>query len=108
MERFREGEFDLAYSRNALDHSYDPMRAIKQMVMLVKPGQYVYLDHKAHEAVKARYTGLHQWNFDVKDGRFVLWSKTEEIDIANALSDRAEVTVSVVRGDLVATLRRMR
>ena len=46
-ERFAKDHFDVAYSRNALDHSYEPVKAIGAMVEVVKPGGCVLLEHFA-------------------------------------------------------------
>ena len=37
LDRFSPDSFDLAYARNALDHGYDPLGALSQMVTVVKP-----------------------------------------------------------------------
>lgn len=71
-ESFPRNHFDLAYASNSLDHSYDPLRAIREMFEVVKPGSHVYLWHFAHVGVAEGYTGLHQWNFDLEGGDMVL------------------------------------
>src|SRR5262249_23151674 len=68
VERFAPDSFDLAYARNSLDHSYNPLAAIRSMLAVVKPQRYVYLWHVANEGVRERYTGLHQWNLDMRHG----------------------------------------
>lgn len=90
-KRFKNRRFDLVHCRNALDHSYNPMEGIKQMLAVTKPGGTVVLDHYTNEAVALSYQGLHQWNFDVQDGRFVLWSRLCKIDVAEELKDIATV-----------------
>ncbi|MFM1769398.1 MAG: hypothetical protein RJA22_1927 [Verrucomicrobiota bacterium] len=72
LEQFAENSFDLAYASNSLDHSYDPLGAIRQMFAVVKPGCWVYLWHFAHVGVTEGYAGLHQWDFDLKDGDVIL------------------------------------
>src|SRR5690242_21051489 len=74
-ERFAPRSFDVAYARNALDHSSDPRAVIEQMLTLATG--FVALRHYRNEAVVERYEELHQWNFDVRDGRLVLWSPRE-------------------------------
>ncbi|HWN95605.1 MAG TPA: class I SAM-dependent methyltransferase, partial [Methylomirabilota bacterium] len=69
---FPPDSFDLAYASNALDHCRDPLQAIRQMVRVVKPGSHVYLWHFANVGVAECYTGLHQWNFEIKQGDFVI------------------------------------
>jgi SAM-dependent methyltransferase len=72
LEQFAENFFDLAYASNSLDHSYDPLGAIEQMFRVVKPGGHVYLWHFSRAGVTEGYTGLHQWNFEIKDGELLL------------------------------------
>ena len=54
------GYFDLAYARNSLDHGYDPLRAIAQML---DAAPVVRLEHVVRVAELERHAGLHQWNF---------------------------------------------
>jgi len=72
LEQFEENEFDLAYASNALDHSQDPLAAIEQMIAVVKPLRYVYLWHFANEGIAEAYGGLHQWNFQIQKGDFLI------------------------------------
>jgi SAM-dependent methyltransferase len=90
-ERFAPASFDLAYAQNALDHSYAPMEAIRQMLILVRPQRYVLLRHARNEAVAQRYAGLHQWNFDLRGDRFVIWNEKSSIDVADEIGKNGEV-----------------
>ena len=72
LDQFQENYFDIAYATNSLDHSYDPLLAIRQMFAVVKPQGYVYLWHFANVGVAEGYAGLHQWNFDIKHGDMIL------------------------------------
>jgi SAM-dependent methyltransferase len=90
LERFGPAAFDIAYSRNALDHAVDPMRIIENMVKVVRPAGYVLLRHVRNEAVNQDYVQLHQWNFDLRQGRFVVWRPGQEIDVGERLSGQAE------------------
>jgi SAM-dependent methyltransferase len=80
-ERFQENTLDLAFARNCLDHSYDPEKAILQMVKVVKPGRYVLLKHEPNVADSQRFHGLHQWNFRETSGDFVIASKWKSINM---------------------------
>ncbi len=72
LETFDAGSFDLAYASNSLDHTYDPLLVIRQMLGVVKPLHYVYLWHVVNEGARECYAGLHQWNFDIRKGEFVV------------------------------------
>lgn len=74
LETFPPDYFDLAYASNSLDHSYNPLKAIEQMLAVIKPGSYVYLWHFSNAGTHECYNGLHQWNFDINRGDFVIRS----------------------------------
>jgi SAM-dependent methyltransferase len=86
LDRFSRDSFDLAYARNALDHGYDPLGALSQMVAVVKPGARILIEHLVNEGKSGAYYGLHQWNFAVDGNAFILWSPRGRIDIGDALS----------------------
>jgi len=66
--RFPPDSFDLVFARNCLDHAYDPVLAIDQMVRVAKPGGHVLLEHHPNEAEERGYSDLHQWNFSTDEG----------------------------------------
>jgi SAM-dependent methyltransferase len=104
IEHFAPGQFDIAYSANALDHSADPLLIISNMVSVVRPGGAVILRHKRNEGQSARYGGLHQWNFDVSSGNLLLWNEAREIDVGAALAGRAATSAWLSHGEAVARL----
>jgi SAM-dependent methyltransferase len=95
LAKFPDERFDLVHCRNALDHSYAPLAAIKQMLAVTKSGGAVILDHYANEALHHSYTGLHQWNFDIQDNRFILWNRNSKIDVAQALQESAGSAIAI-------------
>ena len=72
LDHFPANSFDLAHASNSLDHSYDPLAAISQMLAVVKPCCYVYLWHFSNEGTHESFSGLHQWNFDSVKNDFVI------------------------------------
>jgi SAM-dependent methyltransferase len=94
---FDRGQFDIVHARNTLDHSYDPVRAVRQMAEVTKPGGAVILHHYRNEAKNEGYKGLHRWNLAVDSaGSFVIsrpkkpWGM-EHLDVAAELSDVLEL-----------------
>jgi SAM-dependent methyltransferase len=85
------GSFDIAHARNCLDHSYDPVTAVEQMLAAVRPGGVVLLRHEVDEGENENYAGLHQWNFSETDGHFVIWNKDAKVDMTERLADAATV-----------------
>jgi SAM-dependent methyltransferase len=92
LNLFRPGTFDLAFARNALDHCVDPVRVIRNMVQLVKEERFVVLRHRRREANTQLYRGLHQWNFDIEDGGFVIWrTRRDRVHLDRVLGPTAKV-----------------
>jgi SAM-dependent methyltransferase len=84
--QFGGGRFDLVHIRNALDHCYDPLLALREMLFVAKPGGTVFVHGFTNEAQAASYQGLHQWNIDVRGGRLVLWNKAGKVFVDDHLS----------------------
>jgi hypothetical protein len=49
------------------------------MVRAVKPGRWVLLKHVIDEGEREDYGGLHDWNFRIDEGRFVIWNRETTI-----------------------------
>ena len=96
--------FDVAYALNTLDHSYEPIRAIQQMVAVVRPGGIVLLQHQPNEAEHASYTGLHQWNFDCADGDCLVWRPGKKRRLREELAGQATVAASKADGVVTAVI----
>jgi len=106
--RLGADRFDVAYSRNALDHAVDPAVVVDEMVDVVRPGGIVVLDHVQNEGERNGYEQLHQWNFDVADGHLVVWRNDRRVDLTERLRDRADVACRLeTRGGLPVVLARI-
>lgn len=79
VEAVGEERFDIVHCRNALDHSYDPLRALGQMLAAARPGGTILLLHRENEGEHEQYAGFHAWNLTERDGRFVIWRGTEQV-----------------------------
>lgn len=101
-EAFAENSFDVAYALNTLDHSYEPMQAIRQMIAVVRPGGIVLLQHYPNEAENEAYSGLHQWNFDWVDSECLLWRPGKKWRLGTELAGQA--TVTGLKADGVVTV----
>ena len=91
LDQFQPESFDVVFSRNALDHCFDPMLGVSNMFALARVGGAVRLEHSLNEGENQRYQGLHQWNFDVEEGRFVMWNKDEHIYVDKVLPLQAKI-----------------
>jgi SAM-dependent methyltransferase len=90
-ERFPPESFDVAYARNSLDHGDDPLLIIRNMVSLVRPGGLVVLRHYRTEAETELYSGLHQWNFEIRDGDLLVWSRWARHNLTQILRRDVEL-----------------
>jgi SAM-dependent methyltransferase len=96
---FGPDHFDLVYAQNCIDHGYDPLRSIRQMLRLVKPGRVLLLEHALDEGEYMKYAGPHQWNFRAEEGRFVIWRPGLRVDAHSVLERNAEVELEVLPDD---------
>lgn len=98
---------DLVFSRNAIDHGYDPMLSIFNMVEAVKENCRVVVKHGVNEAEEAGYEGLHQWNFSAEEGRLILWKQGARWDVGSELKGRATVESFVENDWLVSVCQKL-
>jgi SAM-dependent methyltransferase len=106
---FDEATFDLAYARNSVDHSYEPITTIRQMLAVVKPGRRIVLERRIDEGEHEHYAGLHQWNFRQQDNRLLLWRPDTTLDIEEQLAGSGRlIEVSESDGWIIAALERSR
>jgi SAM-dependent methyltransferase len=98
LDLFAPGTFDIAYSHNALDHCYNPLHVIQNMIALVKSDGLVFLQHAKNEAIRQQGFGMHLWNFDIRGGSLVLWNESQLVDVTSYVQDEAQV-VCYTEGD---------
>ena len=91
LELFEPKSFDIAFAHNSVDHSYDPVLVIRNMLQVIKDHGSVVLSHMRNEAENEGYSGLHQWNFDVRDGDLILWNRAVEHNVSEFLRASASV-----------------
>ena len=67
--------FDIVHCVNALDHTTNPLKALKEMYRVCKPGGFIYLRHFVNVGESERYSGLHLWNIDLNaKGDCLVWN----------------------------------
>ncbi len=104
---FPADHFHFAHANNCLDHGFDPVESVSQMVQVVRPGGYVYLRHEVNVAETAGYMGMHQWNFLLDaNGDFIIRDKKRVVNMNKHLGRGVRIT-SQHEGDfLVTTIHR--
>ena len=106
VKKFGAATFDVAFALNALDHSADPLRVLDNMLTAITPGGRVALSHMHNEGERNGYFGIHFWNIDSRDGRFVIWNRRVTHDVTARLADRFETECWAVGDDWVHCLIR--
>jgi ubiquinone/menaquinone biosynthesis C-methylase UbiE len=90
---FEPNTFDLVTCSNALDHSFEPLRGIEEMLIVTKLNGRMHLTHRINEAVFGHYKGLHQWNFDAADGDFIIWGNEHRVNVNDVFKHCADIVV---------------
>ena len=85
--------YDLVYYRNALDHCFDPVTGVREMLYVAKLEGRVYLEHSVNEAVFGECSGFHQRNFNEDDGDLIVSDESHRTNVAKELADRAIVKI---------------
>lgn len=86
--------FDGIIICNALDHCFNPFKALIELLYVMKTGGYIYTNHHHAEAVYESYHGLHKFNIDyTKNDDLVIWNEENFINVTEALKSIAEIKV---------------
>lgn len=108
-EKFAENTFDIAYSRNAIDHAYNPIKCIEEMIKVTKKNHYIIIQVFEREGSYERWQGLHKWDFFIErnylgEKHFYLQRREgRTIDVTDFFRDVAEV-VSITKKDREITV----
>jgi SAM-dependent methyltransferase len=106
VEQFGRDRFDVVCCFNALDHAYEPLAVIDNMLDVARRGGFVVLEHRRNEAEHQLYRGLHQWNIDCRDDRFVIWSSRETVDVTERLRGVAKTTAWIEADRVLCVLEK--
>jgi SAM-dependent methyltransferase len=88
---FDPDSFDVVFARNTLDHGYDPVLAIKEMIKVAKPGGLIVTEHLANEALAEKWQGFHQWNFHVVDADFKIADHEKTHSLSEVIAGLASI-----------------
>ena len=76
LDRLDVGRFHAISAKNCLDHAYDVLAGLRQMIGCLEDRGLIQLGHYENEAEAQGYAGFHQWNIEVCEGRIHVWSKS--------------------------------
>lgn len=91
---YPQNSFDIVNMTNALDHAFNPLLGVYNMLAVCKIGGSVTLRHRENEAEFEDYVGLHNWNICEDSGNLIFWNKSEYINVTDTLGENAKVIVS--------------
>lgn len=102
----KDRSFDIAFARNSLDHTWNPMRAIRNMIEATSDDGFVLLKHRRNEAQAQSYQDLHQWNFDLRSGDLVIWNRLVSWNVDRELGRGMTVSTHETAGFLESIITR--
>lgn len=107
-EAFAGNYFDLTHVRNAMDHSANPLQAMRSLLSVTKPGGKLLLHHARKEGSQQDFGGFHQWDFDANAaGNFVISDKHgTTMDVSMELQEIATVRTTIEGDTILATIRK--
>lgn len=90
---FEKDSFDIVHMSNSLDHSFDPLRGIMQLLFVCKIGGKVILRHQENEGERCQYQGLHKWNLSLHNNQntFLIWNREQKYDVCKMFSEYADI-----------------
>lgn len=71
-------EFDLVHMSNALDHTQQPNVAFEKLLTACKIGGHVIIQGFVDEAIFENWHGMHQWNINSREGKFVIEGRKDK------------------------------
>jgi len=93
----KPNSYDMVHMSNSLDHCFDPVLGIYQLINICKIGGKIILRHKENEAEVEKYEGFHQWNLsvDVDKNQFTIWRDDEKYNINEIFTEYVDITCEV-------------
>lgn len=83
---YADKSFDIVYCCNTLDHCTDPLKGVKEMYRIVKPGGWIYLRHAVNVGEREKYAGLHMWNVNIDNNKnIIIWNQSEKFSLENSV-----------------------
>lgn len=81
-----DNSFDIAYSRNSLDHTSDPRKCLLNLVKALKIKGYLYIHGNVREGSRVGWSGLHQHDLVIEDDRLMHYDRNgHKTDLTDGL-----------------------
>lgn len=94
--------------KNALDHSFNPIKGVLEALEVLKIGGYLYLKHYPNEAETEHYVGFHKYNICTNEkGELLIWNKEKSLVVDEMVKDFAEVDTKLTKdGSVVSVIKK--
>lgn len=92
-KKFSQNTFDMVHMSNSLDHCFDALYGIYEMLYVCKIGGKVILRHAENEGEREKYKGLHQWNLSLKnkENAFIIWREDKRFNVCEIFGEYADI-----------------
>lgn len=94
---YSDNFFDIVHCVNALDHTLNSRRALKEIVRVCKPGGWIYLRHMPNQRQQLR--GMHAWDINEVGGETVFSNRTEKFSLSEFGNFKTHL-----EGDLIVSI----
>lgn len=106
VQLFGRNAFDMTFARNCLDHSYDAIQAVTNMIEATKVGGIIFLWHNEDEAEQLQYDGLHQWNFRLTQGELLVWKGGRVLNVNQTFAGQLKVLRCELKDGMIQAVYR--
>ncbi len=94
--------FDIVHCCNALDHTLDPKKALREILRVCKLGGWIYLRHSPNQ--RKKYRGMHEWDINEVNGETIFSNPKETF----SLSEFGDFKTHIIeKGYVVSILRKI-
>lgn len=111
VDKFEKMSFDVVHMGNALDHAYNPILCICNMLEVVKFEGQVILQHYENEAIHENYSGFHQWNISETNGNTVVYNNKYSFNLTEYFGDLCVINtvrdVGEQRDTIITSIKRV-
>ncbi len=96
VTHFGRASFDVAWIHNALDHSADPQKVLREMADVLRPGGYLLFQGWSREGSAQRWQGLHRHDLFLDSERQLMTESHHEGRAIAARRIASDVPLEVV------------
>ena len=103
---FNRDTFDFIYVCSSLHCSYSPLKALNEMIKVVKPGGSIMFSQVQNEGRRRGYSGIYQWDIVLEDGNLMLGNVACRVDLGAFFGDRVDISCRAEGGWVNFSMKR--